>query len=454
MRKSDKPASARSRREFLAQAAAAGAAGSLLACATVNAKDTVSETPTAPAANAPAEVATGPGIPFPAPAAPPSPASVPARRTIGPNDHIRCGFIGVGNRGSALLQAALARPDVDVVAVADAYDVWRDRALQWCRKEQRDAKGYVRFEEMLEESELDAVVIATPDHAHAPAALFALDRGLDVYCEKPMTLTWQDAAVLRDRAQQTGAVLQVGTQLRSMDLYQKARDLVQGGAIGKLVMVHVNRTFNGGNVTNRQPPPEANPTTVHWDVFLRDTTQYPFDLRRYFRWRDFVEYSNGLIGDLMLHHLDACHFVTGCGMPERVVSVGGIYRFDDGRTCPDTVSALVEYPDKFQFNFATTGVNDHYGLVERYLGSEGTLEIRDMSEMSVFKQDLPEEIVESSGPEDAPHMADFIEAIRSRGKTVAPVEAGFLGATVCHMAVASQRSGQAVGWADDRPVFL
>lgn len=414
-----------SRREFLSRAAAAGAAGALGGCATKTAR--------------PSPLAAKPDRSAPVA----KPAS--RRHVVGANDRIRCGMIGPGSRGSALLRAALDRKDVDVVAVSDAYDVWLDRAVNWCNEKKPGTGEYVRFEEMLETEELDAVIIAAPDHVHAPAILAALDAGLDVYTEKPMTLTREEAKRVRDRANETGAVVQVGTQLRCVSIYQKAREAVQSGEIGKLALVQVNRHFQSADLVRKAPPEEANASNVHWKVFLRDTKPYPFDLARYFLWRKYAEYSNGFAGDLMCHHLDLCHFITGCGMPDRVMSVGGIYFYEDGRSCPDTMSVLAEYPENFQFNYTSTAVNGHYGLVERYLGSEGTIELRNMSEMTIYKGDI-KETVKSEGILDAPHVGNFFDCMRTRAKTIAPVEAGFMAATVIHMAVESEQSGHAAQW--------
>jgi predicted dehydrogenase len=366
------------------------------------------------------------------------------RRDLSANERIRCGFVGVGSRGGSILSSTLKRDDVEVVAVCDTYDDYREGAVERCKKKRGEVADYVRFEDMIEKEALDAVVVATPDHVHGDAILHALNHKLDVYSEKPMTLTWKEAKAVRNRAQDTGAVFQVGTQLRSMALYQKARDLVQDGAIGTLVEVNVNRHYRG-SVLGPRVPDKLDESRVHWDVFQRDAKKYKFDARRYFEWRQFREYSNGALGDLMLHHIDQCHFITGCSMAQRVMSVGGIYFWDDGRTVPDTVSVLVEYPEGFHFNYTTTAANAHYGLRERYLGSDGTIEIRGMGAMSVYGKSGEKKEV-SDGPKNDPHLADFFDNMRFRGKTIAPVEAGFMAATCAHMAVLSQRSGESAKW--------
>jgi predicted dehydrogenase len=368
------------------------------------------------------------------------------RRTIGANDRIRCGFIGIGSRGSSILGSALELPDVDMVAVADTYDANRDAALAACKKKVPDAVGYVRFEELLEKTKLDAIITATPDHVHLPVIMAALEAGLDVYTEKPMTLTWESAKAVRDRARETGAVVQVGTQLRSMEMYQRLREVTQSKELGKLLRVWVNRDGKEKPLSRENTPQTANEENTHWPLFLRDTKSYPYDPLRYFYWRQFVEYSNGYYGDLMLHHLDICHFATGASMPARVKAVGGLYSMKDGRTTADTVSALIEYPDQqFHFNYTTTACNGKYGLVERYLFSDGTIEVRGMGEMSIYRGDK-EEKVGSKGILNGPHLRNFFDCMRSRAATIAPVYAGLMAASCAHMAVLSMNSGQVAAW--------
>mgnify|MGYP002380076056 CR=1 FL=1 len=421
------------RRQFLSNVAATGAAGALGGCTT-------------PAPTEVAAVTTPPPAPAPAPE-PVVKVEAPARRVLGPNDRIRCAFIGVGGRGGSILDSTLDLKDVDVVAVSDVYKPTLERAVAKCRAKVPDAKAYVAFEELLAAETLDAVVIGAPDHIHAPAILAALDRNHDVYTEKPMTLTWQEAKAVRDRVNEKAAVLQTGTQLRSVNIYQKAREVIQAGGIGKVVMVQVDRHGWGGFTRSR--PANFQAADVDWQRFLRDTKPYPFEEQRYLNWRRYVEYSNGASGDLMLHHLDLCHFITGCGMPQRVMSTGGIYQLNDGRTCADTIGVLLEYPEKFTFSFAATFVNGHYGLLERYLGSEGTIEIRDMSTLNIFKgrrQNESVETIKSTGINNTPHLEDFFRCMRTREKPIAPIEAGFMGAICCHMAVLSEQSGDAATW--------
>jgi len=361
---------------------------------------------------------------------------------------LRLAFIGVGSRGSSILQSALKMNDARVVAIADTYSVWRDRAVGWCSQRYPKTAGYVDYRDLLSKEKLDAVVIATPDHLHAPVALAAIDKGLDVYCEKPMTLTWQEAITLRDRVRAKKAILQVGTQLRSMPMYQKAREVVQSGDLGKLLLVQVNRHGVEKPLSQEDIPPEATESTVDWSGFLGGTPAIPYDPIRYFRWRQFLEYSNGNFGDTMLHQMDICHFITGAGMPARITGAGGIYHFTDARTTPDTIGALLDYPEGFQFNFTSTAGNKHYGLVERYLFSDGTIEIRGMGEMTIYRNSH-EETVRSEGILNEPHLQNFFDCIRSRNEPIASIDAGVQGAICARLALESTLSGKAMRWDQD-----
>lgn len=393
-----------SRREFLGRAAAAGVAGAVGARLAQSAD------------------------------APPDPGRL-----------LRCGVVGVGNWGSTVLQRLLEIDGVTVAAVADTYDIWRNRALGWCRQKNPKTAEYVRFEDMFQKEKLDAAFIATPDHIHAPAALAALEAGADVYVEIPMALTWEEARAVRERAAALGAVVQVGSQCRSTDLYQRAREIVQAGRIGRVVAVQVNRHIAGASLDDVTPPEEATEASVHWDLFLRDTPPHPFDPKRYFQWPLFEEYSHGIAGEPMLHHLDACQFITGHGMPAKVAALGGAHHFADGRTLPDTLSVLAEFPEGMQFNHITTLANNHFGVEERYLGTLGTLYIRDARELYVFERDI-EDTLKSGGLNLNAHIDDFLACVRSRETPAAPADSGFGDAAVAHMAALSFRQGKVAAW--------
>ncbi len=367
----------------------------------------------------------------------PTPAPAPAPR--------RGAVIGVGKRGGALLQTLLELDHVQVVALADTYDVWRNRALAWCKQKNGETTDYVEYDRLLKKEKLDAVFIATPPHTLAPAALEALDRGCAVYIERPMALTWEAAKAVRAKARETAAVVQVGSHYRSTDLHLQAREMLASGSLGKLAMVQVNHYDVGQALDPESLPKEATEESLHWPLFLGDTRAYPFDPLRYFYWVHFEEYSGGLNGGMLADHLDTCHFLSGAGMPARVMSAGSLAKFTDGRSCPDTVNTIVEYPGGLQFTYTATLTNDRFGVEERYICTGGALHIRNMQEMTIFREDI-EENLKSNGPNTRAHIEDFLAAVRSGGTPRATVDEGFHTAAACHMAVLSDQSGRAVTW--------
>ena len=368
-----------------------------------------------------------------------------AQGKAAPEEPLRCAVIGVGKRGGALLQTLLELDSVTVAAVADTYDVWRNRALAWCKQKDGKATDYVDFERLLRKEELQAVFIATPPHVLAPAALAALEAGSAVYIERPMALTSEAAKAVRDEARADKAVVQVGMLCRSTDLYLRAREILASGDVGSLAMVQVNHYEAGQALDHASLPKEASEESVHWPLFLQDAKECPFDPLRYFHWPYFEEYSGGLNGGMLADHLDACHFLASPGMPVRVMSAGSLAKFADGRTCPDTVNTIVEYANGLQMTYTATLTNDRFGMEERYICTKGALHIRNMQELTIYREDI-EENVKSNGPNTKAHIEDFLAAVRSGGRNRTTVDDGFNAAAACHMAVLSDRNGKTVTW--------
>ena len=213
-----------------------------------------------------------------------------------------------------------------------------------------------------------------------------------------------------------------------------------------MALVQVHRHVQGTRLTEAAIPNEATRANVHWDAFLAGAPKREFDPVRYFHWRHFRDYSNGQFGGLMVQHLDLCQFITGCPMPGQVFAAGGRYGPDDGRTTPDTVSAIADFgAHGFHLNYAATSRNGRFGLVERYIGAEGALEIRAMSQMDLFRGEAKEQF-HAEGDASAAHLSNFFDAMRTRDEPAAPVETGFMGAACAHMAVLSVEEHRAVAW--------
>lgn len=295
----------------------------------------------------------------------------PALPAAGPNDQIGFGFIGAGIRGSYLLESFRSTPGVRPLIVADLYDGHLNWAAETMAGRIQLTKDY---HAVLNRRDVDAVVIAAPEHWHERMALDALAAGKAVYLEKP--LAWDIAAGARIIAaqQKSGQLLMVGSQSKTSPAIAKARELIRQGILGKVNMVRMVTQRNYPEGAWVYPiPPDASPQTIDWPAFLGNTEKLPFDATRFFRWRCWWEYSGGIPTDLWVHLLTALHEMMDVTAPLSVVAQGGIFRWNDGRTVPDLMSAVYEYPG-FQLDISTNLANARGGgspIV--VMGSEGTL---------------------------------------------------------------------------------
>jgi predicted dehydrogenase len=301
--------------------------------------------------------------------------SGPAR--VSPSDKIRLGLIGAGGQGMGDTREALKIPGVELVAAADLYDGRLARAKEIWGNQIFTTRDY---REVLARSDIDAVIIATPDHWHMRISNDAMKAGKDVYCEKPMVQQLEQGKHVIETAQQTNRIFQVGSQRVSSIVYKKAKDLLASGAIGELNMVEAwwDRSSAIG-AWQYSIPPDASPATVDWDRFLGDAPKRAFDPTRFFRWRNYRDYGTGVAGDLFVHLFSGLHFVVGTAGPTRVMATGGTRYWNDGRDVPDVMLALCDYPKTanvpafnlaLRVNFAA-GANESSGF--RFIGSEGVM---------------------------------------------------------------------------------
>ncbi|MBA2302216.1 MAG: Gfo/Idh/MocA family oxidoreductase [Acidobacteria bacterium] len=343
--RNSKPGS--SRREFLKIAAAAGAVGVTGTTAAVHALQAPQDT---------------------------------GRRPVGPADRLRIALIGAGGQGMGDTRTALRVPGVELTAVADVYDgrlirskeVWGDAIVTT-----RD------YREILARPDVDAVIIATPDHWHARISIDAMKAGKDVYVEKPMVQDLEEGPQMIEAARATNRILQVGSQRVSSIIYAKARELYKSGAIGELNFVeawwHRNSAMGAWQYTL---PPDATPETVDWDRFLGDAPKRPFEPIRLFRWRNYRDYGTGIPGDLFVHLFSGIHYVLDSHGPTRAMATGGLRHWNDGRDVPDVAVGVYDYPKTaahpaftlmLKVNFADGGGGE--GHLFRFAGPEGVITI-------------------------------------------------------------------------------
>jgi len=308
-----------------------------------------------------------------------------------PNDRLQLGIIGVGARvQSGLLEAAMAVPGVEVVGVCDAYKGRVQRAIS---RTNGRAKDYGEWKALLADPAVDAVIVATPDHWHRIHVVEALRAGKHVYVEKPMTLVIDDGAPMIAAAKASGRILQVGSQGMSSKTEETARDIIRGGKLGKVTMIRATYNRNTKSGAWLYPiPPDANEQTVDWAAFLGPAPKRPFSLERFFRWRAYWDYSGGIATDLFVHLLTSIHFVMDAKMPARVTAMGENYLHKDTHEVPDTINAVLEYPEGFVVNLSSTFNNESSAESGfEVLGNEASLSFRD--DQMVLK---PENAVEGN----------------------------------------------------------
>lgn len=345
----------------------------------------------------------------------------PVKEILSDNRKLRVGIIGYGIRGEQLLKAAgYAHPElleswkkaslnneqdtrfhdyqvqenlnIDIKGVCDIFDYRAERAMAASAnvfknpaggKMGEPARRYKNYKDLLNAPDIDAVIIATPDHWHAQMAIDASKAGKHVYLEKGMTRTAEEAFELTKVVKDTGIIFQLGHQGRQTESYNMARRAIKNDVLGKITLVEV--------ATNRNSPngawvydihPDGSPRTIDWEQFLGPAPYHPFSLERFFRWRCWWDYGTGLSGDLLTHEFDALNQVLELGIPDSVSASGGVYFYKDGREVPDVYHAVHEYKnrDLTLLYTATLASNRNRGKV--IMGHDGNMELG--QEMTIF----------------------------------------------------------------------
>lgn len=299
--------------------------------------------------------------------------------TFSANDQIQLGLIGSGIQGIYDTTAALKVSGVKLVAVCDLYDGRLDRAKELWGNDIFTTRDYRK---LLERKDIDAVIVATPDHWHQKITIDAMKAGKAVYCEKPMVQNFDEGQAIIKTQKQTGSICQVGSQGMASLGNEKAKQLYEDGAIGELVMLDMyNDRYSAEGAWQYPIPPDANPNTIDFDTFLGNAPKTPYDLKRFFRWRNYQDYGTGVAGDLFVHAFSTLNHVINSYGPNRALATGGLRYWNDGRDVPDVTITLYDYPKTdthaafnaaFRINFiAGSGGGGGFRLI----GTEGEMEI-------------------------------------------------------------------------------
>jgi predicted dehydrogenase len=237
--------------------------------------------------------------------------------------------------------------NIKITAVCDIFDVRAKRVIDSFSTAENKVKRFATHQEMMKSGEVDAVVIATPDHWHAPISMAAIAEGIHVYVEKPMTHNVSETYALRDAVQANPKVVfAVGHQHRQTQSFLTAQDIIAKNILGHVCLVETNTNRNDDNgAWQYEIHPEASPATIDWDQFIGNAPAEPFNTEHFFRWRKWWAYGSGLSGDLLTHDYDRLNCILKMGIPSSVTTSGGIYTHRDGRNVPDVMQVNMEYPE-------------------------------------------------------------------------------------------------------------
>jgi predicted dehydrogenase len=390
------------------------------------------------------------------------PALSAKSRVIGANDRINVGLIGCGGRMNAhirrIMERAKEHSDVQVVAVNDIWDKRKQRAREATGVDERSV--HHDFREVCARSDVDAVVIASPDHWHYAQTMEALRQHKDVYLEKPMTYTVDEAKEIATMVKSSGRVLQVGSQYASMDHFRKAKQAITDGLLGDVVWASggFGRNRNQRGEWNYAIDPDATEKTLDWKAFLGPAPKRAFDPERYFRWRKYWDYSGGIATDLFYHSVSPLLVAIGGEFPHRVTASGGIYLQKD-REVPDTFFMNVDYPSWTMQLACSVGSGVGAPLVVH--GSRATLFIGQNSENLINTQmeivpdqEYKDEFVKKTGVETLkvdvqpvprgahPHMDNFLACVRSRQEPNLPAQLGYQAMAAIGMGVQAYRRNE------------
>jgi len=367
---------------------------------------------------------------------------------LGANDRVRIGIIGAGARGIELAHWASACSNVEVAGFSDVYT----RRLEDAQKFAPAAAIHRDHRRLLDDRNVDAVIVATPQHLHCEHFVHSIEAGKHVYLEKTMAFTVEHAQ--RMRAAQRKApkqVVQIGHQWCSSGQMSDALAFSSGGGLGKITAIHMRmfrNTPRGKPQWSRPVYPDMTPANIVWNSFLGGAPNGAFDPNRYLNWRFFWDYSGGNVHENMSQQLAFWYKALKLQIPAAVTMTGGVYLWKDGREVPDTMSVTLEQPEEMLISWDSGFGNNQLGVSEDVLGTDGTISRGQSIRYTPQKVNRPDG-AELAGRTIAPanaHMRNFVDCIRSGREPNCPFDLGYRVSIACRMAVESYLQNRTVRW--------
>src|SRR5579864_2433719 len=398
-------------------------------------------------------------------------------RAVAANEKVRLGLIGAGSRGNQLLDAFLPQDDVEFVAIADVDDRHASKTAERIKRDKGNSPKTSRdYRDVLDSKDVDAVLIATPDHWHAIPAINAVQAGKDVYVEKPVGHNVAEGQAMIRAARKYNKIMAVGTQQRSSKHFQKAVENVRSGKIGKVFWIQTWNFENISPVGMSDQADEATPSFVDYDRWLGPAPERAFNRNRFhllFRW--FFDYAGGMMSDWGVHLNDIALWALDAKAPRSVFSSGGIFTTRDNRDTPDTLQVIYEFPECTLTYSMRKGnglrFNGHdYGIL--FCGTDGSL----MLDRAGFEI-IPDKVIEPYGFKavygDRPlrkitlekeeykdgndgmseHVRNFLDCLRSREKPIADIEIAHASTNTCHLGNISYKLRRKLEWDEAKETF-
>ncbi len=372
-------------------------------------------------------------------------------RIVGANDRLGVGLIGAGVIGNAhmdVINNLKEKNNLDPIAVADC---WKKRADEGKAKINA-AHSMTEYKKMLDMKEVDYAIVAVPEHWHWTMTIDAMDAGKAVYCEKPMTHTIPEAQAVMKKQKETGRPLQIGVQAMSDDSYISARDAIRKGVIGKVIQAQIEyvRRYDSKKGPWREPElvaeHQTKPADLDWNAWLGSASKIDWNPNHYFEWRCYSRYSGGICTDLFIHRITRIMKACDLLYPRRVVGMGGIWQWPDGRDLPDNIEMICEYPRGMTVYVLGT-MSNRVGIDHLIRGYRGTLFFTADGWVAKDKDGkVLAEHKKTGGEDQNLHHTNLHNHIRNGEPLNCPVELGMAGVVAVNMANESWRSSQMMGW--------